>query len=157
MGEENGSHIHGEKNIMTKWPRGGDICSWHQKCPQGHKTSRKKVPFYFGSFMRIKLLRDQRNHGTINLMRIYKNSSSKAPETVNMSLTPLTYRSKEGGSATDTHSTPFLAAELNIHHPEKKGPRELEVQQCHQSTCCGKQVWSQAELSKDELWWYKWG
>lgn len=34
----------------------------------------------------------------------------------------------------DATSLPFLGAELSIYHPEKKGLREPEVSQCHESS-----------------------
>lgn len=74
-------------------------------------------------------------------MKICENPIPKAPETVPISLTSLTYRSTTPGrresvlfraQMPDASSLPFLGAGLNTHDLGKEGPRKLVVRQYHQ-------------------------
>ena len=69
----------------------------------GTKLAGKKVLSGLAStLMGTKLLREQSNNGTINLMSSWENSTLEATETVKMPLTPLTIvqlSQKGGGSA----------------------------------------------------------
>ena len=71
------------------------------RCSHGYKPSRKKAPFCFSFLTHGNQISPRIEwHGTIKLMRSCENSTSEAPEMVNMSLSPLTTapQSQEGGS-----------------------------------------------------------
>lgn len=67
----------------------------------GTNLAEKKAPFCFSFLTHGNQISPRIEwHGTIKLMRSCENSTSEAPEMVNMSLSPLTTapQSQEGGS-----------------------------------------------------------
>ena len=98
------------------------------------EQNQQKLLFSLGSsLVGTKLLREQSNNGTINLMSSWENSTLEATETIKMPLTPLTIvqlSQKGGGSAVPFQRMDAWCHLLALHWSwvEDPSPRNERIQ-----------------------------